>query len=41
MANVDSSELAKFASRAADWWARLQARPAFARARIEPVAFRD
>ena len=27
--------------RTADWWARLQARPAFARARIEPVTFRD
>lgn len=27
--------------RAADWWARLQARPAFARAKIEPVVFRD
>ena len=27
--------------RTADWWDRLQARPAFARAKIEPVAFRD
>jgi glutathione S-transferase len=27
--------------RTADWWDRLQARPAFARAKIEPVTFRD
>jgi len=27
--------------RSADWWQRLQARPAFARARIEPVKFAD
>ena len=26
--------------RVADWWDRLQSRPAFARARIEPVKFR-
>ncbi|MFM9938206.1 MAG: glutathione S-transferase family protein [Hyphomicrobiaceae bacterium] len=27
--------------RTADWWRRLAARPAFARARIEPVVFKD